>query len=99
MSSAQLKSRLVWGFCQLAVARVEDVTILDSRPVSGRLQVRQYDSKQNGKEVSVEIIPSTVRFLGSGRTEGAERPTPGKPPAATRETADGADASDGDVPF
>ena len=38
--------------------------------VEGRLQVRQYDSKQNGKEVSVEIIPSTVRFLGSGRTEG-----------------------------
>ena len=35
--------------------------------VEGRLQVRQYDSKQNGKEVSVEIIPSTVRFLGSGR--------------------------------
>src|SRR5712664_1626696 len=25
--------------------------------VEGRLQVRQYDSKQNGKEVSVEIIP------------------------------------------
>lgn len=67
--------------------------------VEGRLQVRQYDSKQNGKEVSVEIIPSTVRFLGSGRTEGAERPTPGRPPAGTGETADGADASDGDVPF
>ena len=30
-------------------------------------QVRQYNSKQNGKEVSVEIIPSTVRFLGFGR--------------------------------
>ena len=26
--------------------------------VEGRLQVRQYDSKQTGKEVSVEIIPS-----------------------------------------
>jgi single-stranded DNA-binding protein len=60
--------------------------------------VRQYDSKQ-GKEVSVEIIPSTVRFLGSGRNEGAERPTPGKPAAGTREAADGADGSDSDVPF
>jgi len=67
--------------------------------VEGRLQVRQYDSKQNGREVSVEIIPSTVRFLGSCRTEGAERPTPGRPHAGTRETADGADGSDPDVPF
>ena len=67
--------------------------------VEGRLQVRQYDSKQNGKEVSVEIIPSTVRFLGSGRNEGAERPMPGRPPAGTREAADGADGSDPDVPF
>jgi single-stranded DNA-binding protein len=67
--------------------------------VEGRLQVRQYDSKQNGKEVSVEIIPSTVRFLGSGRNEGAERPTPSRPPAGTREAADGADGSDPDVPF
>ena len=57
----------------------------------GRLQVRQYESKQNGKEVSVEIIPSTVRFLGSGRTEGAERPTPGKPSAGTRDASNGAD--------
>jgi single-stranded DNA-binding protein len=61
--------------------------------------VRQYDSRQNGKEVSVEIIPSTVRFLGSGRTEGTERPAPGKPPAGPRETADGADGTDEDVPF
>ena len=66
--------------------------------VEGRLKVRQYDSKQN-KEVSVEIIPSIVRFLGSGRTEGAERPAPGKPPTGTREAADGADNSDPDVPF
>ena len=67
--------------------------------VEGRLQVRQYDSKQNGKEVSVEIIPSTVRFLGSGRSDGTERSAPGKPPAGARETADGADGSDPDVPF
>src|ERR1700674_4040434 len=67
--------------------------------VEGRLQVRQYDSKQNGKEVSVEIIPSTVRFLGSGRSDGTERPAPGKPPAGARETADGADGSDPDVPL
>jgi hypothetical protein len=58
--------------------------------------VRQYDSKQNGKEVSVEIIPNTVRFLGSGRMEGTERPTPGRPSAGARDTSHGADD---DVPF
>ena len=67
--------------------------------VEGRLQVRQYDSKQTGKEVSVEIIPSTVRFLGSGRSEGSERPMPGKSADGTREAADGVDGGDQDVPF
>ena len=67
--------------------------------VEGRLQVRQYDSKQNGKEVSVEIIPNTVRFLGSGRNDGAERPTPGKPSAGTGDVSHGADGTDSDVPF
>ena len=67
--------------------------------VEGRLQVRQYDSKQNGKEVSVEIIPSTVRFLGSGRSEGNERPMPGKSADGTREAADGVDGGDQDVPL
>ena len=67
--------------------------------VEGRLQVRQYDSKQNGKEVSVEIIPSTVRFLGSGRSDGAERPAPSKQPAGTPEGSHGADGADEDVPF
>src|SRR4030095_7866817 len=38
--------------------------------LEGRLQVRTYDSK-NGEQVSVEIIPSVVRFLRSPR--GAER--------------------------
>lgn len=67
--------------------------------VEGRLQVRQYDSKQNGREVSVEIIPSVVRFLGSSRTESAERPTPGRPSAGTRDASNGADGTDEDVPF
>ena len=67
--------------------------------VEGRLQVRQYDSKQTGKEVSVEIIPCTVRFLGSGRAEGAERPAPGKPSTGTNSASQGADGVDYDVPF
>ena len=67
--------------------------------VEGRLQVRQYDSKQNGKEVSVEIIPSTVRFLGSGRAESSDRPAPGRPSTVPQEATHGADASDEDVPF
>jgi single-strand DNA-binding protein len=67
--------------------------------VEGRLQVRQYDSKQTGKEVSVEIIPSTVRFLGSGRSD-AERPAAGKEPANAEHRAEhGADGVDEDVPF
>ena len=67
--------------------------------VEGRLQVRQYDSKQTGKEVSVEIIPSTVRFLGSGRAESVERPGPGKPVASSVNAEHGADGVDEDVPF
>ena len=67
--------------------------------VEGRLQVRQYDSKQNGKEVSVEIIPSTVRFLGSGRAEGAERNGPGKPIASSTNAEHGTDGVDEDIPF
>ena len=64
--------------------------------VEGRLQVRQYDSKQTGKEVSVEIVPSTVRFLGSGRAEAGERSASPRQPAPT---IDGADGTNEDVPF
>ena len=64
--------------------------------VEGRLQVRQYDSKQTGKEVSVEIVPSTVRFLGSVRAETGERSASTRQPAPT---VDGADGSNEDVPF
>jgi single-strand DNA-binding protein len=66
--------------------------------VEGRLQVRQYDSKQSGKEVSVEIIPSTVRFLGSGRGDSGARSASG-PAHQADASHDGADGVDQDVPF
>lgn len=67
--------------------------------VEGRLQVRQFDSKQNGKEVSVEIIPSTVRFLGSGRSD-SDRPGSGRPPVHAEHGAQhGTDGVDETVPF
>lgn len=34
--------------------------------VEGRLQVRSFESKDGGPQISVEIIPSTMRFLGAG---------------------------------
>jgi single-strand DNA-binding protein len=64
--------------------------------LEGRLQVRQYDSKQTGKEVSVEIIPSVVRFLGSCRAEGSAH---GMPAAAVPKPDLGADSSAGEIPF
>ncbi|MCC6590179.1 MAG: single-stranded DNA-binding protein [Bryobacterales bacterium] len=66
--------------------------------VEGRLQVRQYDSKQTGKEVSVEIIPSTVRFLGSGRGDCGARLTTG-PVHQSDASHEGADGVDQEVPF
>ena len=68
--------------------------------LEGRLQVRTYDSK-NGEQVSVEIIPSVVRFLGSPRGVEDATPRPGQPrsarqdPSPEREEIKG----DGDAPF
>lgn len=61
----------------------------------GRLQVRTYESK-DGPQVSVEIIPSVVRFLGSGRGDAGH----GGKGGGTPTEADGLDGVDPDsVPF
>ena len=63
--------------------------------VEGRLQVRQFESKNGGSQVSVEIIPSTMRFLGSA-------PGPAEDPAKPGQPAPSVEAGQGqydDVPF
>lgn len=51
--------------------------------VEGDLRVRLYDSK-DGKQVAVEIVPDTVRFLGSPPVETRPEPraAPGNPDEA-----------------
>lgn len=44
--------------------------------VEGRLQVRQFETKHGGPQVSVDIIPTTMRFLG-GSGGGPKNPVPG----------------------
>lgn len=74
--------------------------------VEGRLQVRTYDSRE-GQQVSVEIIPSTVPFLGSrsnaANGEREQRPVPGQPKSESNGHDVGAQGADGidssEVPF
>ena len=77
--------------------------------VEGRLQVRTYDSR-DGQQVSVEIIPTTVRFLGlrtsTSNADREQRTTPGQPVPKRNGhnpnsygAAEGIDPVDSDVPF
>jgi len=61
--------------------------------VEGRLQVRSYEGKTGGPQVSVDIIPTTMRFLGSGRRDADETPRPGQP------ISHASDDAANDVPF
>ena len=74
--------------------------------VEGRLQVRTYDSR-DGQQVSVEIIPSMVRFLGArpaaAHGDREQRPAPGQPRAksSSHDTVptEVGGVDDDDVPF
>ena len=59
--------------------------------VEGRLQVRTFETKKGGHQVSVDIIPTTMRFLG-GRGQ-AEETEP------SRAVAMPVDDLECDVPF
>lgn len=48
--------------------------------VEGRLQVRAFPGKGGEPQVSVDIIPTTLRFLGTGAPRAEdEAPRPGQP--------------------
>ncbi len=47
--------------------------------VEGRLQVRTFEGKSGEPQVSVDIIPTTMRFLGAGRRESDDSSRPGQP--------------------
>lgn len=48
--------------------------------VEGRLQIRTFPGKGGEPQVSVDIIPTTLRFLGTGgKREEGESPRPGQP--------------------
>ncbi len=70
--------------------------------VEGRLQIREYEDKDHTPRISVEVIASKIRFLGSPSSSADEkRPTPGRPRngAVTNEAPTIDSRVDDDVPF
>jgi single-strand DNA-binding protein len=70
--------------------------------VEGRLQIREYEDKDQNSRTSVEVVASRVRFLGGPANPGDEKhPTPGRPRNnAAPSTAPATDSRvDDDVPF
>lgn len=74
-------------FNQLSAACAENLRRGSAVFVAGDLRVRLYDSKE-GKQVSVEVIANTVRFLGS--------PQPGKDSSPN---SDSDEAFEDEAPF
>ena len=70
--------------------------------VEGRLQIREYEDKDQNPRTSVEVVASRVRFLGGPANPGDEKhPTPGRPRnnAATSPAPSTDNRVDDDVPF
>ena len=70
--------------------------------VEGRLQIREYEDRDQNPRTSVEVVASRVRFLGGPANPGDEKhPTPGRPRnnAATSAASSTDNRVDDDVPF
>ena len=70
--------------------------------VEGRLQIREYEDKDQNPRTSVEVVASRVRFLGGPANPGDEKhPTPGRPRnnAATCAAPSTDSGVNDDVPF
>ena len=70
--------------------------------VEGRLQIREYEDRDQNPRTSVEVVASRVRFLGGPANPGDEKhPTPGRPRnnAATSAAPSTDNRVDDDVPF
>ena len=70
--------------------------------VEGRLQIREYEDKDQNPRTSVEVVASRVRFLGGPANPGDEKhPTPGRPRnnAGTSAAPSTDNRVDDDVPF
>src|SRR5215472_7702832 len=53
--------------------------------VEGRLQIREYEDKDQNPRTSVEVVASRVRFLGGSANPSDEKhPTPGRPRTTRR---------------
>ena len=77
---------------------------LDRRAVDGRLDWREWDAQDGTKRQAVQIIASTVQFLGSRADSEGGGGTPQFVPAGAGATADAdmggnSGASDDDIPF
>lgn len=64
--------------------------------VQGRLQIRQYETKEGQKREKAEVVASTVRFLDKGNSDG-EHASGAKPAAGLGSEPKFTD--DDDVPF
>jgi len=67
------------------------------RPVyiEGKLQTRSWEDKEGAKHYTTEVIARDVKFLGSGKGEGSDRPPEPPPPDGPM----GGFGDDSDIPF
>ncbi|HEY3363888.1 MAG TPA: single-stranded DNA-binding protein [Symbiobacteriaceae bacterium] len=64
--------------------------------VQGRLQIRQYETREGQKREKAEVVASTVRFLDKGKDDGEHASGPKTTPAGGSEPKF---TDDDDVPF
>jgi single-strand DNA-binding protein len=103
--SGEPQERTTWlrivAFNGIGAACAEHLRKGDGVFVEGRLQIRQWEDKDEVQRTSVEVVASTVRFLGGGNNAGNEqRPAPGRPRThAGQPTTSRPEVTDDDVPF
>jgi single-strand DNA-binding protein len=66
--------------------------------VEGRLETSKYKDKEGNERTSVDVIASTIQYLG-GKGDGAKTATTSKPKDAAPEQASNAVDGDDDLPF
>ena len=81
--SGEPQERTTWvrivAFNGIGSACAEYLKRGDAVYVEGRLQIREYEDKDQNPHTSVEVVASRVRFLGGGGSGDEKRPVPGRP--------------------
>lgn len=106
--SGEPQERTTWvrivAFNGIGSACAEYLKRGDTVYVEGRLQIREYEDKDQNPHTAVEVVASRVRFLGGGSAGDEKRPVPGRPTNGSVQRGAPVPASDqnvddGDTPF